>query len=167
MLVVAKSPVCEDGEQCENRGQPSSWHALAASADLFVDQRKQCRENQAESENDEQDGLDDEDDVPGDPALGKWPEGAHSVVIGEVEENVAEAGEAGVDEEQSPARRKIGIAGLASAQAPDEIDESNDHGGHQRDAQERMCESAVMVQAERGAAEAAEDVKVGGFSGEG
>src|SRR6266446_3558548 len=145
MLVVAKSPVCEDGEQCENRGQPSSWHALAASADLFVDQRKQCRENQAESENDEQDGLDDENDVPGNPALGERPERAYSIVVGEVEENVAEPGQAGVGEQQSPARGKIGIAGFAAAQSPEEIDESNDYGGHQRDAQERMCESAVMV----------------------
>src|SRR6266702_261677 len=145
MLVVAKSPVCEDGEQCENRGQSSSRHAFAAGADLFVDQRKQCRENQAQRKNDEQDGLDDENDIPGDPALGKWPEGAHSVVVGEVEENVGKAGEAGVGEEQSPARRKIGITCFATAHTPDEIDESNDYGGHQRDAQERMCESAVMV----------------------
>src|SRR6267378_1359056 len=97
MLVVAKSPVCEDGEQCENRGQSSSWlgvRTFTAGADLFVDQRKQCGENQAECENDEQDRLDNENDVPGNPALGEWPERAHPIVISEVEENVAEAGQA-------------------------------------------------------------------------
>src|SRR5258708_8692005 len=162
MLVVAKSPVCDYAEQSESRGYFSGWRgarAFAAGADLFVDQRKQCRENQAECENDEQDGLDDENYVPGNPTLGKRPEGAHSVIIGEVEENVAEAGEAGVGEEQSPARRKIGITGFAAAQSPEEIDESNDHGRDQRDAQERMSEAAMMVQAERGTAEAAEDVE--------
>ena len=58
----------------------------------------------------------------------------HSVVVGEVEENVAEAGEAGVGEEQSPARGKVGIADLAPAQSPEEIDECNDCTGHQRHA---------------------------------
>src|SRR6202162_235380 len=56
MLIVAKSPIREDGEQSENRGQSSSWlgaRAFATSADLFVDQRKQCGENQAQRENDE------------------------------------------------------------------------------------------------------------------
>src|SRR4029077_19746938 len=41
MLIVAKSPVCEDAEQCENRGQFSSWlgaPALVAGARSFVDQ---------------------------------------------------------------------------------------------------------------------------------
>src|SRR5258708_25562030 len=145
MLVVAKSPVCEDGEQCENRGQPSSWHAFAAVADLFVDQRKQCGENQAQRENEPQDGLDNENDVPGNPAFGERPERAYSIVVGEVEENVAEPRQAGGGEQQSPARRKIGIAGLASAQTPDEIDVSNDHGGHKRDAQEGLSAAAVMV----------------------
>src|SRR5271169_5408699 len=148
MFVVAESPVGDDGEQGESRGKSSMWRgarALAAGADLFVDQRKKCGENQTQRENDQEDGLDDEDDVPGIPTLGEGPEGTHSVVVGEVEENVAETGQAGVGEEQSPARRKVGITGFASAQAPEEIDESDDHGGHQRHAQERMSESAVMV----------------------
>ena len=80
---------------------------------------------------------------------------------------MAEAGEAGVGEEQSPARGKVGIAGLAAAQAPEEIDESDDHRGYQRHSEERMSEAAVMVQAESGAAEAAEDVEIGGFGGQG
>jgi len=62
--------------------------------------------------------------------------------------------------------QKVGVARLAAAQAPDEIDEYDDGGGNQRHAQEGMSEAAVMVQAERGAAESAEDVDVGGFGGQ-
>src|ERR1700687_631997 len=170
MLVVTKSPARDYGEQSENRGQSSRWHGsrtFVAGADLFVDQRKQCGENQSQRENDEQDGLDDEHDVPGNPALGEWPEGTHSIVISEVEENVAETGQAGIGEEQSPARGQIRIAGLTAAQAPEQIDKSNDHGGHERHAEKRMGEAAVMVQTECGASEAAQDVEVGGFSRQG
>src|SRR5258708_12383912 len=115
MLVVAKSPVCDYAEQSESRGYFSGWRgarAFAAGADLFVDQRKQCRENQAECKNDEQDRLDDENDVPGNPALGEWPERANSIVIGEVEKNVTEAAHPTLGEDHSPPRRNIGIAGL-------------------------------------------------------
>src|ERR1700687_3196796 len=103
MLVVTKSPARDYGEQSENRGQSSRWHgsrAFVAGADLCVDQRKQCGKNQAQRENDEQDGLDDEHDVPGNPALGEWPEGTYSIVISEVEENAAETGQTGIREKQ-------------------------------------------------------------------
>jgi len=51
-----------------------------------------------EKQENEHDRLEDEDDVPGVPLFGERPEGAHAVVIGEVEQDVAEAGEAGVEE---------------------------------------------------------------------
>src|SRR5208282_1072246 len=116
MLVVAQPPVGEYGDQSQGRGQSSLWRGVfVAGTDLFVDERKQCGENQAERERDEEDGFDDKDDVPGIPALGERPEGTDSVVVGEVEENVAEASEAGVGKEQSPARGKVGVARLAAA----------------------------------------------------
>ena len=79
---------------------------------------------------------------------------------------MADACKAGVGEKQSPARGKVGVARLAAAETPEKINECNDHSGDQRNAQERMGESAVMIQAERGAAKAAEDVEVGSFSGQ-
>ena len=121
--------------------------------------------NQAESEHDEQNGFDDEDEIPGDPAFGERPEGTDPVVVGEVEENVTEAGEAGINEEQSPARGKVGIARFAAAQTPEEIDESDDCRSHDGHAEERMSETTVMVEAESGSAEAAEDIKVGCLGG--
>jgi hypothetical protein len=65
MLVVAQSPIGEDGDESDNRGQPSSGHrALVARADFFVDERKQCGDDQSEREHDQENGIDDEDDVP-------------------------------------------------------------------------------------------------------
>ena len=76
---------------------------------------------------------------------------------------MTETGKAGIGEEHSPARRQIWIARFAAAQAPEEIDETDDHGSHQRHSEERMSEAAVMVQAEGGASEAAEDIEIRRF----
>ena len=170
MLVVTQTPVGEDDEKSERGSELSlqrrMW-AFVACADFFVDERKQAGKDQSQNESDKKNGLDDEDDVPGDPALRERPERADSVGGGVVEQNVAHTGEAGEGEEHSPARRKIGIARFAAAQAPDEVDEGDDSGGDERDSEEGMGKAAVMIQAEGGASEAAEDVEVGGFGGEG
>src|SRR6202030_1110172 len=94
------------------------------------------------------DRLEDENDVPGIPALGEWPERPHAIVVGEVEQNVANAGEAGGEEEQSPTRRQVGIFQLATAQTPNQIDEANHHGCVERKAEKRMREAAMMGEAE-------------------
>ena len=108
----------------------------------------------------EHDGLEDENDVPGIPLLGKRPERAHAVIVGEVEQNVAETGEAGIEKEQSPARRKVGIFYLASAQTPNQIDEAEHHRGVDRNSKKRVRESTMMRKAERRAAESAENVEI-------
>ncbi len=66
--------------------------------DFLVNQREERRNDQSEEQEAEQDGLEDENDVPGVPPFGKRPERAHAVIVGEVEQNVAEPGEAGVEE---------------------------------------------------------------------
>ena len=65
---------------------------------------------------------------------------------------MAESGEAGVEVEQSPARRQVGIFDFASAEAPDQIDESDYDQGVERNAEERVGESAMMSEAEGRAA---------------
>jgi len=67
------------------------------------------RDDQSEREHDQENGIDDEDDVPRNPALGKRPERPDSIVIGEVEQNVAEAGQARVSVEQSQRGGRLGI----------------------------------------------------------
>jgi hypothetical protein len=79
---------------------------------------------------------------------------------------VTETGKASVGEEHSPAGRKIWVPRLAPSRAPEDIHESDYRGGHQRHSEERMSESAVMVQGERGASEAAENIEVGSFGGQ-
>ena len=98
--------------------------------------------------------------------LGKRPERAHAVVIGEVEQNVAESGEAGVEEEQSPARWEVRIFHLASAQTPDQIDEADYYGGVEWKSEEGVGEAAMVGEGEGRATEAAEDVQVRSLGGE-
>ena len=93
----------------------------------------------------------------------KWPERAHTIVIREVEKNVAEPSETREAEQQAPARRNIRIANFASAQSPEKINQSDDRGGYQRHSEKRMCEAAVMIKSECGASKTAEDIDVGSF----
>jgi hypothetical protein len=78
---------------------------------------------------------------------------------------VAEAGEAGVEVQQSPMRREVRIFQFAPAQAPDQIDEADYDGGVERDAEEGVGEAAMMREAEGRTTEAAEDIEVGSLGG--
>ena len=140
---------------------------FAARADFLIDQGKQQWNGEAEKQHDEQDRLDDVDDIPGDPALGERPEGADSIGGRVVQQNVAEAGEAGIQKKQSPARRKIGIARFAAAEAPDPVDKRDHGGGDERYSKKRVGKAAVMIQPEGGTAEAAQDIEIGGLGSEG
>jgi hypothetical protein len=79
---------------------------------------------------------------------------------------VAEAGEAGVEKEQSPARREIRILHLAAPNSPQQIDEADHHDSVDWHAEERMRKATMMREPERRAAETAEDVQVWSFGGE-
>ncbi len=79
---------------------------------------------------------------------------------------MAESGEAGVEEEQSPARRKIWIFQFAPPPTPEQVYKTNDHSSVEWNSEERVGEAAMMGEAERGATETAKHVDVGSFSGE-
>ena len=118
VLVVAQGPQERDGDEGEGGGDAAAW-TPSAGANFVVDQREEGRHDQSEQEAGEHDGLEDEDDVPGVPLFGEGPEGADAIVVGKIEEDVAESGEAGIEEKQSPARRKIWIFQLAAAKTPE------------------------------------------------
>ena len=117
MFVVANDPQKNDGDESES-GSGAAARAALARADFSVDQREERRDEQSEQEAGKHNGLEDENNVPGIPLLGKGPERSDAVVIGEVEQDMAKAGEAGKKEEQSPARREIWIFRLAAAKTP-------------------------------------------------
>src|SRR5580700_670277 len=108
MLEVAQAPEQHHAGQREGGCDAAFWSACPR-ADFLVNQLEERRDNQTEEQEPEHDGLEDEDDIPGVPLLGKWPERANAVIVGEVEQNVAEPRQAGVEEKQSPVRREIGI----------------------------------------------------------
>src|ERR1700689_1094779 len=167
MFVVTQSPERDYRQQSERRGHTArrSFVSAAARADLLIDQRKQRWHRKAENQHDEKDGLVDVDDVPRIPALGKRPKRAYAIAVGVIEQNVAEACETGIGVEQSPARRKIRVASFAAAQAPDSIHERDDRRGDDWHAEERMRESAMVIEGEGRSAEPAEDIAGGSLSG--
>ena len=74
---------------------------------------------------------------------------------------MAEAGEAGVEEEQSPTRREVRVFYLSSAQAPDKVYEEDDDRGIERHSKERVRESAMMREGEGWTFNTAENVQIG------
>ena len=138
----------------------------AAGAAFAADQRK-CRwGNQSQNQNAKHYGFEDENDVPRIPFLGKWPERAHAVVIGEVEQDVAKPSETRVQEKQSPTRRQSWIFYLAAAQAPDQIDEAENYCSVDWNPEERMRESAMMSESKGRPFDAAEHIQIRSFGGE-
>ena len=67
-------------------------------ADFFIDQREEGWNDQSEQQEAKHDGIEDEDNVPGVPLLGERPERANTVVVGEIEQDVAETGKASIEE---------------------------------------------------------------------
>src|SRR6266567_4456999 len=115
----------------------------ASARKRLVAGEKQGRDQTSHQE-DIQHWLDDEDDVPGIPVPREWPERVDPIVVGEIKQNVAEAGNVSKQKQQSPARWKIRNVGLASAQPPDQVYETGDERRDQNQSEKRVGEAAVM-----------------------
>src|SRR5690349_2452040 len=94
MLRVTEPP--QDAR--ENEGDDgcmasAKFTAVLFFADLAVDQALERRCHESENKERKQNRLEDKDDVPGEPAVVERHERTHAVVVGEVEEDVAEAAE--------------------------------------------------------------------------
>ena len=102
-------------------------------------------------------------------------EGAQAVVVGVVEEQVAAKSDEGEEPEQAPADgsggrfgQKFGERGCATfAPVVEEIDEGDDEGGFELEAEEGVGPAAVMLEGGDGAADGAEVVEVRSLGGEG
>src|ERR1017187_3960495 len=167
VFIVAQAPQENDAGEREY-GRNSSAGTAAAGADFPVDETEEQWEDQSQNQKGEHDWFDNEDDVPRIPLLGKGPKRAYAVVVGEVEQDVTQSGEAGVEEEQAPARGQLGVFDFAAAEAPWQVDEGDYDEGVERDSQKRVGESAMVGEAEcRAAKKAANYVQVRSFCGEG
>ena len=143
--------------------QPRPRKSGRRFGDFAIDQAEHGRSDEAGEQEDEHDRLEDEDDVPGVPVGIPGREGPHAVVVGEVEQDVAERGEEREAPEENPARRDGGLFSADMMEAPaEERDHEGDHGR----ADERVGESAMVLEADQRPAESPEDVEVGGFRGE-
>src|ERR1700692_458113 len=98
MLMIAHPPARRDAQEREDRGESASrrgLRVLIVCPTLPFDQRNQYRHSQPQSERHQKNWFHDKNDVPRIPALIKRPERTHSIIVGEVEQNVTEAGETG------------------------------------------------------------------------
>ncbi len=87
--------------------------------DFAIDKRKENGQHQSAHQQEKNDRVGDEHDVPRIPFLGEWPERAYAVVISVIEQNVAQPRKVREPEQQSPAGRQIRVVELSSAQSPD------------------------------------------------
>jgi len=91
-----------------------------------------------------------------------------AVVVGEVQEEMTEQRQQREGVEQAPTDGSGGLyGGFAGAPAMQAVDCSDDDGRFKRDAEEGVCDAAVMLEAGNWAANAPEGVYVGEFGSDG
>ena len=102
MLDEANGPERSHGEQSGDGPAPSAegWFACA---DFAADEAEEGRGDESDQEDEKEDGLEDEDEGAGVPARVEGKEGAEAVVVGPVQQEVAEQGDEGEAVEQAPA----------------------------------------------------------------
>src|SRR5215472_10212791 len=131
--------------------------------------RFMSRKNHWQDQSADQDGierwLNDENDVPGVPLPPKRPKRSHAIVVGEVEQDVTQTGDIGKEEQQSPARRKVGNVGSSSSKKPNQVHDRGDHGGSKYQSRKGMCEATVMGKAVYRTSKSQKDVEVRGLGG--
>src|SRR6266702_2130781 len=144
---------------------------MLTGADLLAYESEKPGQNEGSEQGSEDQGFDDEDDVPGVPLAQERIEGADAVVVGEIEQDVGESGDAGEQVEPSPAalghrlRRVLPAAALPErVEKPDECDGD---GGDEWNAKESVGDAAMLDESVGGAFEVGEDVDVGGLGGQG
>ena len=98
----AEGPKGDDGEESED-GPASSEEGLSACAYFAVDESEEGGRDESEEEEEKDDGLEDEYDGAGVPVGVEGKEGADAVVVGPVEQEVAEQGDEGEAIEEAPA----------------------------------------------------------------
>ena len=176
-------------------GPASSAEWLAAGADLAVGEGEDGGHDERGEERSEDQGFEDEDDVPGVPAGIEGEEGAESVVVGEVEEEMAEDGDEGEEPDEEPVwfeggRRWMvglrwalppvaedtkdgassvvdGARRIAGCEAVPEVDGSGGGEGDEGCSEKGVGDAAVVLEGGDRAAECPEHVEVGRFGGEG
>ncbi len=163
VLVVAEAPQ-QGNEDQGGDGPAASARPALARADLLVDQPEQRGHHQAGDQGQGHERLDDEDDVPGVPGVVEGREGADTVVVGEVEEDVQHAAQTGIQEEQPPAG---GERGRLAAQPVEGVDDAQGEGRIQREPEQGVGEAAMVGEAGHRAEEVHHHVDVRHLAGDG
>ena len=102
MLDEAQGPERGHGEKSGD-GPALSAEGGFACADFAADEAEERRGDESDEENEKKDGLEDEDEGAGVPAGIEGEEGTEAVVVGPVEQQVAEQGDERETVEQAPA----------------------------------------------------------------
>src|SRR5438067_13164382 len=106
MLVITEGPQRHHCKKSQRRGFAPARKRLVA--------REECGQNQPGDQKNIKCRLEDENYVPRIPLLPKWPERTYAVIVGEVEQDVADAGDIRENEQQPPAGVQSGEVRLFS-----------------------------------------------------
>jgi len=171
----AETPKGDDGGEGGD-GPASSAEGLTAGAYFAADKTEEGRCDEGADEQEGDDGFDDEDDGGGVPAGVEGEEGTDAVVVGVVEEDVAEQGDESEEVKAGPVDGggvtclpAMGIARFLAAEVPavEEPEEGDDNCGFDGDTYEGVGEATVVLEGGDGAFEGPEDVDVGECRGDG
>src|SRR5205823_1663384 len=148
-----------EGKSCS---EPAGW-SFVVHPDFAIDKREEGGQYQTGEHQYEYHRLHNENDVPRVPSLGKRPQWAHSIVVGEIQQNVAQAREHREAIQQPPTRWKIWIPGFTSTHAPEGIHESDNNSRNQKRTKKRMSESSMVGKSEYRPLEVSKHVQIRGF----
>ncbi len=148
VLEVPHSPERHNKEQCRD-GRAATAGAVLTCADLLRHHSKKPRQHQGRNQHRKYQRLNDEDDVPGIPLAREGIERADAVVIGEVQQNVGEPGDAGKQIQPSPAARgrrgQFVSPAAALPEASTSQTEANHQPGDDGDSKKRVGDAAMLM----------------------
>ena len=164
-------------------GPAAAAERLAARADFAVGEAEQPGHEEGQEKQRPEDRLGNEDEAACIPARIEGEEGTQAVVVGPVEQQVAERGDEGGEIEPAPMdwlpRVPVGLArlrfelgapvenyGALRASDDQEPDRADDDGGDDGHGDEGVGDAAMVLELFDGAGESPEDVEVGGFGGQ-
>ena len=173
VLGPADSPEQQDEKQyCS--GPAATAEGLARSAHFSTDKGEKSRQQQAGNQQEKEQRIEDEDDRSGIPGIVKRKKWPNTVIVGVVEEEMAEKRKDHQAVKHSPANRcrfasgfRSGVFSAFASKAEPVKDNKAEQkeSGFKRDAKQGVRDATVVLEAGDGPAQAPKSIYVGEFGG--
>src|SRR5207245_11441138 len=91
-IVITKHSKSDQSNQRQSNAKPACGSS-ATDSNFSVDQREECRHDQAGKQQSINNRIDNENDVPRIPSFRKRPERTHAIAVRKIQQDVRQAGD--------------------------------------------------------------------------